>query len=425
MLKTEEKINIDLSYPLHKPYNEQDILFFDIETTGFSANTSFLYLIGCMYYKNNSWYLTQWLADDINSEIDLIKEFFHTLKYYKRLIHYNGSGFDIPFILQKCKKYNIDNPFESIESYDIYKNILPLKKLLPLTNYKLKTLEQFVDFKRVDTYSGEELIQVYTNYLGRVQYERLHRELDSNEVISNIKPSLESNHYANILLTHNSEDIKGLLKVSEILYYADLISIERAQWNKLYNMSFDDTSSIYSEFITDINKSSNYLIYITLPFCINKTITWATPFIFNSSIQDDDTDEPALQVQLMVQSNRIRIQIPVLENELKYFYDNPKDYYYLPKEDMAIHKSVAMFVDKEFRIKAKPANCYIKKTGLFLIQPEGIFSPNFKLEYNHKLNFFECSNPDLSNNTMLIDYVSSLLRFILTSKTTKILDFTL
>jgi hypothetical protein len=434
MITLEEKINMDLSYPIHKPYHEKDVLFFDIETTGFSANTSFLYLIGCMYYKNDSWYLTQWLADDINGEIDLIKQFSVTLKQYKRLIHFNGSGFDIPFILQKCKKYSIDNPFELIDSFDLYKKILPLKKLLPLPNYKLKTIEQFVDFKRIDTYSGEELIQVYTNFLGRIQYERLHENLNNiSEDTSNIIPTIDSNSsltskdYAKILLTHNSEDIKGLLKVSEILNYADLLSISEfdwTEWNHQFNIP-SDVASINSDLMLAKNDTSIHRIFLTLPFNLNKTLTWTTPFYLNTLLTDDHTKESTLQVVLTVQNNKLSLQIPVIENELKYFYENPKDYFYLPKEDMAIHKSVAQYVDKEFRTRAKPSNCYIKKTGLFLIQPEGIFSPNFRLDYGHKLNFFESSNPDLTNNIMLYNYVCSLLRFILTNKETTIHDFTL
>lgn len=35
------------------------------------------------------------------------------------------------------------------------------------------------------------------------------------------------------------------------------------------------------------------------------------------------------------------LKVPLIEEELKYFYANYKDYYYLPEEDVALHKSVA------------------------------------------------------------------------------------
>ena len=53
------------------------------------------------------------------------------------------------------------------------------------------------------------------------------------------------------------------------------------------------------------------------------------------------------------------------QDTLKYFYDNYKDYFYLPKEDTAIHKSVATYVDKDFRQKAKTAFVGFEPTVFF------------------------------------------------------------
>ena len=37
------------------------------------------------------------------------------------------------------------------------------------------------------------------------------------------------------------------------------------------------------------------------------------------------------------------LKVPLYEEEMKYFYSNYKDYYYLPAEDTALHKSVSSF----------------------------------------------------------------------------------
>ena len=37
---------------LEQFYTPEDLLVFDIETTGFTAEHTALYLIGCAYYKN-------------------------------------------------------------------------------------------------------------------------------------------------------------------------------------------------------------------------------------------------------------------------------------------------------------------------------------------------------------------------------------
>ena len=87
--------------------------------------------------------------------------------------------------------------------------------------------------------------------------------------------------------------------------------------------------------------------------------------------------------------NSALITIDIYDGELKYFYDNYRDDYYLPNEDRAIHKSLAIYVDKDFRVKAKPSTCYTKKAGLFTPQYHPIIDPSFKKEYNDKITFVE------------------------------------
>ena len=89
-------------------YNNKDIdltagIFFDIETTGFSAKHTTLYLIGVCYYDiaDNQYHSVQWFAENKTEEVMIIKNFFEFISGYKTLIHFNGNGFDIPYIIQK------------------------------------------------------------------------------------------------------------------------------------------------------------------------------------------------------------------------------------------------------------------------------------------------------------------------------------
>ena len=52
------------------------------------------------------------------------------------------------------------------------------------------------------------------------------------------------------------------------------------------------------------------------------------------------------------------MDVALFNNKLKYYFENYKEYYYLPEEDMAIHKSLAIYVDKKFRVKATPTTSY-------------------------------------------------------------------
>ena len=69
-------------------------------------------------------------------------------------------------------------------------------------------------------------------------------------------------------------------------------------------------------------------------------------------------------------SHQLKIAIPLYEGTLYHFYKDYKNYYYLPGEDTAVHKSVGIYVDPAHRQKATAATCYTKKTGLFLPLPK-------------------------------------------------------
>ena len=54
----------------------QDILFFDIETTGFSARSACVYLIGCAYLTTNGWETRQFLSETPDDEADVFAAVF-------------------------------------------------------------------------------------------------------------------------------------------------------------------------------------------------------------------------------------------------------------------------------------------------------------------------------------------------------------
>ena len=51
------------SYPLSLIGHLEDILFVDIETTGFTARSSCLYLIGAIYFEKDQIHLMQFFAE--------------------------------------------------------------------------------------------------------------------------------------------------------------------------------------------------------------------------------------------------------------------------------------------------------------------------------------------------------------------------
>ena len=71
---------------------------------------------------------------------------------------------------------------------------------------------------------------------------------------------------------------------------------------------------------------------------------------------------------MVYQKDTVKIRMPIISAELKHFFDNYKDYYYLPEEDMCVLKSVAHAVDPSHRENAKKETCYIRYRGLFIPQ---------------------------------------------------------
>ena len=67
------KARINNFVQLNNHFNKNEIVLFDIETTGFSANTTNLYLIGCGYYKDDDLYIIQWFNDDGKSEVSILE----------------------------------------------------------------------------------------------------------------------------------------------------------------------------------------------------------------------------------------------------------------------------------------------------------------------------------------------------------------
>ena len=74
--------------------------------------------------------------------------------------------------------------------------------------------------------------------------------------------------------------------------------------------------------------------------------------------------------------------------EMKHFFSDYRNYFYLPDEDRAIHRDVAIFVDPEHREKARAATCYQKARGTFLPQFSGKIEPAFYMDYKSKPAYF-------------------------------------
>ena len=67
-------------------------IFFDIETTGFSPNSSSLYMIGCARRCDKYIYIDQFFAENPAEEEAVLCAFLEILCQYDTIISFNGIG---------------------------------------------------------------------------------------------------------------------------------------------------------------------------------------------------------------------------------------------------------------------------------------------------------------------------------------------
>ncbi|MDO5156609.1 MAG: ribonuclease H-like domain-containing protein [Eubacteriales bacterium] len=313
---------------LYHSYPNEKLLFFDIETTGFVAKHSTLYLIGCLWISEEQIHIQQWFNESGKEECEILAAFIEFYKNFTCCIHFNGANFDIPYLRQKAEIYHLDFELDTqLYQIDILKEIRPLKQILHLDNLKQIMIEKFLKITREDLYSGGDLIKVYQHFVSAKNYDDEKR-----------------------LLLHNHDDMLGMLQILPILRYKLLFDGMHTNDIKITDLRIDQTRDTLSIFF-----SVPSFVSIPQRLSFTKKNTYIT----------------ALETS-------VTITIPIISGCFKHYFNDYKNYYYLPNEDTAIHKSVAMYVDSCNRIKATKNNCYTKMEGQFIPCYDKSFLEQFK-----------------------------------------------
>ena len=314
----------------------ENACFFDIETTGLSPSVSNVYLIGAAEIVDGKAALTQWFADDYTSEAALLEAFSEYLSRFDTVVHYNGTTFDVPYLTKKYVYHGIVDPFLKLESLDLYREVNSFCRkhktdkdapnVFGTENLKLTSVEKLTGFDRGQDFSGKECIDIYSTYM---QEKFAHND----ENMASLRGSL---------LSHNHDDLVGTMMSCLMLTYTSYSP------NKPTITLTEDTA-IFNDLLPE------GLYY---PFTINYE-------------------------NVRMSGSEVTIRVPLYKGTLYHFFPDYKNYYYLPDEDEAIHKSVGGYVDKAHRQQATAQNCYIKKTGTFVPVP---------FEYSEDLPFFHEKN---------------------------------
>jgi hypothetical protein len=291
----------------------ENSMFLDIETTGLSAHGAAIYLIGAVYKSHGIWRYRQWFADRQREELDILQAFLEFAGDYQTLIHFNGTTFDVPFLRACAKQYHIELDLDQREQMDLYRLLKPMGAFLGMHQMKQKSLEERIGLYREDRYTGKELIEQYKAY----------EKAPSDEV-------------KQILLLHNRDDLIGMLSVTRALAYEKVLR----QTLTLLQLVQEEGQ------VTFLVKAQG-----------NMRIPAPAEFL-NGDFYIHMDDE------------QIKITVPVKDASVRFFFPDYGNYVYLPKEDQAIHKSIGMYVDPNFREKASYETAY-QWSSLDLIAGDG------------------------------------------------------
>ncbi len=274
-------------------------LFYDIETTGLGRNSSFLYLIGAICYKEGSWQLYQWLAPDFREEKALLEIFSEFIKNFSCTIQYNGDSFDQPYLQARCKFHGLPDPFEGIPSFDLYKALRPLKGFLKLPGLKQEQMEAFLGEQKRVYCNGSECIRIYKKYMAH----RGQTDLDT-------------------VMGHNMEDLLGLGDVFKMLGYLTL-----------------------KDGMFDVNGADFDGENLILQMKLHNSL----PAAFSNSTEE---------FYITGQENLVSLLVKPVNGRIRQYYSNYKSYDYLPGEDMAVPKSISQFMEKGLKQSATRETCY-------------------------------------------------------------------
>ncbi len=438
-------------YPLSRFGGRENILAVDIETTGITAEKNRIYLIGCGYWEDGCWKLIQWFDDTGDAEADILTSFLLFTKKFTTLLHYNGRQFDLPFLARRIVWNGLqgtpgaeDFP-SAMKSLDLYRYVKPFQKLFSLPDCRQQTVEAFLETGRRENRSGKELIAVYLDYIQKKQEKlREAREKDyttattkridaaminqllKEQELLNQKKAEEAGRPAvgeaaaaaeqtgaaedtaqaqgeadesepkdrssmrQALLSHNAADVSGLIAMTQVLTWKDLLSGSLTVYQAQANTFRGVDGTPQQELI------------------LHARIDGMQENVF----RDHPVTTSADGCYCTVSGGKATLKIPVFNGKLHYFYPNYKDYYYLPELDQAVHKSIAAYVDPSHRQQATAENCYTGKVGAFLPEWSGKYTPLFRQNRKDTTVWFEFKPEMKKDKAFFAEYATYVFRHV-------------
>ena len=278
-----------------------NMIFYDIETTGLSPDRDEVYLIGAAVQKDGGYEYIGFFSESPEDEPAVLSAFSDLCKDCSCMVMYNGTTFDRPFLTKRYNLYGLPDPFSKKE-LDLYKEYRPLKPLLGFKSLRQNALE---------AYTGTER-KYPDGKAGITLYKACRKDKDP------IKQKM--------LVGHNIEDIEGMLSITRFSSY---LQYQKALFR-----------------CTGAEPQNEQIL-----FQIETGLPVPKPFTFENA-----------GIRIEAETQNAKVCIPTNAGKLKQYYPDYKNYDYIPAEDTAMTHSVSRFLDKSLRKPATPDTCYTRFT---------------------------------------------------------------
>lgn len=156
------------------------MIFADIETTSLNADTGILITVGLILPNND---LKVFFADKPEDEKKIIQQTLATLRKFKgEPIYIWYTGFDIPFLITRAIKNNVDiSEIYEFEFVDLCKFV---KENFKLSSNKLDEVSKFLGIEKNLDSTGKN---VHNLYLRAMEGDKSSREEIINHCIDDVK----------------------------------------------------------------------------------------------------------------------------------------------------------------------------------------------------------------------------------------------
>lgn len=197
---------------------DDNISFFDIETSGFSPKNSIVTTISYSLNELDGFFIKQIMIEDELEEILLLSNFFKDMKKIDLLISFNGQRFDIPFIVKRAEVLSLKENITSKKSLDLYKYLKKNSAYIGLKPCGQKELEKIINFQRPFEMNGKKAVEDFYQFL-----------------------KTKDMAIADRLMDYNKLDVLGLIEIYELyLKIEDIIGIDLALEEQIYKLKTCD-----------------------------------------------------------------------------------------------------------------------------------------------------------------------------------------